>query len=316
MTSAEQAVIRTLAFNAAWGYAPTRLQLRLAFDVGNQASAGLTPPEADEALDGLVASGTVTEKFGRLALAGYAEHIQTGREREIYFPRKLRRAKRAAAFLKLLPWVRGVFLCNTTALGQAQDAGDLDLFVVCRGGAIWRTRFFSAAPLALLGMRPKAGVVDPVCLSFFVTDRCLDLAPLMFANDDPYFRHWFLSLLPLYDDGVLDEVWEANESRLLQRHPFAQAWMALSSSHVPRPASQGLPNGTVRRATCDESPTWLERQLKKLQWRKFPPTIRELANKDTRVVINDDVLKFHVDDRRQVFKDRYYEICAKHGVEA
>ena len=329
------AILRTLAYNAAWDYAPTKIQLVTSLDVGDQ---GLTErvsmADAVSAIEGLVQTGQITESRGHLALPAYATRIEEGREREIFFPRKLRRARQAAAFFKLLPWVRAVCLCNTTALGQAQDGGDLDFFVVVRAGAIWRSRFFSALPFKVLGARPGGSSgPDPICLSFFVADDALDLSSLMLEKDDPYFRHWYISLLPLYDDGVLAELWEANRPWLTTRHPLAVRWMALDSSHVARPTSQGVDGygpgtiATVRpvrlrsaslragRATIAVSPSWLERQMKKIQWRNFPEAIRQMANTDTRVVATDSVLKFHVDDRRESFKEKYYAICRESGLE-
>lgn len=169
------AIIRTLAFNAAWGYAPTRLQLIAGLDAGpvgvvgvetqnlasnpktqDFASLRINLPTVWSELDRMIREGMVIEQEARLALAPYAEQIMQGREREIFFPRKLRHARWAAAYIGRLPWVRAVCLCNTTALGQARDQGDLDFFVVAKAGTIWRTRFFAALPFKLFGARPHS----------------------------------------------------------------------------------------------------------------------------------------------------------------
>jgi hypothetical protein len=51
-----------------------------------------------------------------------------------------------------------------------------------------------------------------------------------------------------------------------------------------------------------------ETPAKRLQSKMFPERIRGMMNRDTRVVVNDDVLKFHVDDRREeitrLFRER------------
>lgn len=294
--------------NAALGYAPTRVQLLLGLDVGNIAC----PVDSTDvllALDELIRSEIVVEFQGRLALRDYEEHIERGRQNELYFPRKIRRARRTAGYLSKLPWVRAVVLCNTTALGQARDGSDLDFFVIVKTGAIWRSRFFSALPFALLNARPAVfekqnQKKDPVCLSFFITDEQLDLWGFGLPDDDPYLRHWFLSLMPLTDDGVMRHFWDQN-FELRRRHPLAKPWIALSGHDysVGGKLKYGLQN------------SWLEGFVKRLQWKRFPKIIKEMANQDTRVVVNDRILKFHVQDQREKFKQDYQRICAKYGVD-
>lgn len=303
-----ESIIRTLALNAALGYAPTRVQLLLGLDTGGS-SIGVDPKEVLGVLNELIRQSLVVESRGRLVLHDFEEQIEQGRLNELFFPRKLRRARRTAGFLSKLPWVRAVVLCNTTALGQARDGSDLDFFVIVKHGAIWRSRFFSALPFALLNARPAVfdqqnKKKDPVCLSFFITDEKLDLSDFSLSDDDPYLRHWFLSLMPLTDDGVMRHFWDQNHV-LRRRHPLAKPWMALSGHDysVGGKLKYGLQN------------SWLEGFVKRLQWKRFPKHIREMANQDTRVIINDQVLKFHVQDQREKFKQDYQKICAKYGVD-
>ena len=302
------AVLRTLAFHAAWGYAPTRLQLLLSLDVGKDA-ATINSTGQDGVflvLDELVSQGLVVEMTGRVALKSYAHQIDEGREREIFFPRKLRNARRAAAYLRRVPGVRAVCLCNTVALGQSSDKGDLDFFILTHSGVLWRTRFFAAMPFKMLGARPGARSVDPVCLSFFVSDHALDLSSLALTPDDPYFRYWLLFLLPLSDDGVLNQLWQANES-LLSRHPFAKKWIALDAPNL-HPHPQKADGRSLEKIKPERFWQWL-------QWKMFPAEIRTLANHDTRVVCNNDVLKFHVTDQRAAFRERYGNICREFEID-
>ena len=322
MDHVRSAIIRTLAFQAAWGYAPTRLQLAMMLDTGpngvemqNFASNSVNTSAVMDELERLIAENIVRERQAHVALMPYADQIEKGRSKEFYFPRKLRRARQVASYLSRLPWVRAVCLCNTTALGQARDEGDLDFFIIAKAGSIWRTRFFATLPFKLLGARPstipplnirggKEGISDPVCLSFFVTDDALDLSGFMLPEDDPYFRYWFLSLLPLTDDGVLKSLWDQNV-KIRQRHPLARQWMPLDGDDLlktAKPAQQ-----PVR--------SWLEDTLKKTQQNKFPASIKSIANQDTRVVISEQCLKFHVDDKREKYRSDYCEICQQYGIE-
>jgi hypothetical protein len=139
---------------------------------------------------------------------------------------------------------------------------------------------------------------DAACLSYFVSDDGLDLSSHALRGDDPYFRYWFLSLLPLYDDGVLQELWDRNEA-LRCRHPFAQPWMVSSDLAVSRPMIR-MPSGSVG-----------EPLLRWMQERWFPPAIHSRLNVDTTVMATDCVLKFHVTDNREQYRARYEKRCAE-----
>jgi hypothetical protein len=50
----------------------------------------------------------------------------------------------------------------------------------------------------------------------------------------------------------------------------------------------------------------LEKIAKKIQWWKISPHVKEMAALgDNRVVINDAMLKFHENDRREEFKKKF-----------
>jgi len=52
---------------------------------------------------------------------------------------------------------------------------------------------------------------------------------------------------------------------------------------------------------------FIENYLKKIQWHLFPQEIKDKVNKGKEVIINDEVLKLHVLDRREYFYQKYLE---------
>jgi len=179
------------------------------------------------ALESLLVESLVVEREGRIGLAVvFDELLESAYACERFQPRKRRRAMKVAAWLSRWNAVRFVALANTTALGDARDEGDLDFFVVVQDGTLWSTRLFLGGVFKLLGMLPSDGRTrDTVCLSYFITDKSLDLSRHLLDGDDPYYRYWFLSLLPLFDDGVGDGLWEANRV-VYRRHAAARRWIA------------------------------------------------------------------------------------------
>lgn len=303
MDQAASGLLRALCFHDAWGYPPTRVEWIASFDVGTQ---GVQPSvdvaTATQAVNDLILQGSAIEFRGRVVFPGKESLIGEHEKREAFFPRKLRRARRVAAWLSRLSGVRFVALCNTTALSHARDGGDLDFFVVTKHGTLWQTRGWATLPFKLLGRRPRTDgeVSDAVCLSFFVDDAALDLSALQIP-DDIYFRHWFLSLLPLFDDGISGELWKANVA-ITERHPFARPWVANPEVSRNRPHVR-LP-----------SSRYLDPAARRLQTRAFSTAIKSSMNQDTRVVVNDHVLKFHTEDGRVRYREEYGRQCKQYGV--
>lgn len=263
------------------------------------------PPTAPE-LDAASVSAPIELPFklvrGRVVLEGREGLIEEHERREALFPRKIRRAQIVARFLAGLTGVRFVALCNTTALAHARDEGDLDFFVITRKGTIMQTRGWSTLRFAFSRPGTHPSDRDAVCLSYFVDDSALDLSSHMLPGDDPYFRIWFLSLLPLYDDGVSADFWKANES-ILAHHPHARPWILSEDLRVHRPWWR-LPTLSFLDPIAARMHEWM-----------MSSTLKKMRNQDTRVIINEHVLKFHADDGRERFRDLARETCKKYGVE-
>ncbi len=299
MDFVETGLIRALCFFDGIGYPPTRTEWFSHWDGGVESSLPSRAALEDARIRLL---DRVQEMRGRVVFMGREALIVEHEKCEAFFPRKLRRAQSVARWLRRLEGVRFVALCNTTALMHARDKGDLDFFVVTHAGMLWQTRAWGALPFKLLRRRPEEEERDAVCLSFFVDDSALDLSLLQLPQD-VYFRHWFLSLLPLYDDGISHRLWGVNEA-VRNRHPVASPWILNPSIGVPSSILQ-LP-----------MPRVLEGLVHALQEGRFPSPIRSLLNRDTRVVADDHVLKFHVEDGREHWQKMYEERCRVYGVEA
>ena len=262
------------------------------------------PPTAAE-LDAISVPGPVEvpmrELRGRVIFDGREELIAEHERREALFPRKVRRARQVARFLAGLSGVRFVALCNTTALANARDEGDLDFFVVTRKGTVMQTRGWSTLRFVFSRPGTHASDRDAACLSYFVDDSALDLSSHMLPADDPYFRTWFLALLPLFDDGISTQLWKANAS-ILAHHPNARPWIVSEDLRVHRPWWRWptLPFLDPLAALVHEL--------------LISPTLKKMRNQDTRVIVNEHVLKFHADDGREHFRDLARETSKKYGV--
>lgn len=293
-----RALLKTLSFHEAWGHAPTLPEWISTAEIDGPVISLQLASEIQE----ILLAGDVVLNFGRYMFADSADFlIKQIRQNEMYAERKRRRAQKVVRWLTRLSAVRFVALCNTTALGHARDEGDLDFFVIARSGRIMQSRGLAVLPFKLFGLRPGSEKRDAVCLSYFISDDGLDLASHMLKPSDPYFNYWFLSLLPLYDDGISSEFWQAN-SAITKQHQLALKWIPPPDLQIAKPKLR-VP-----------SFNFLEPIAKRFQLRAFPTAIRNLMNLDSRVMVDDKVLKFHVDDRRAEYRQKYLDACLKRGL--
>ncbi len=291
------ALYRAIAFFEVVGYAPLWTECVTWMEWGPEDGEAPSAGECAAARDTLIADGALEAQGGRVARRGSMEgFMRRLRDADSVFPRKLRRACRVARHLARFADVRFVALVNTTALGVARNDSDLDFFVIVRDGGIWSTRLLSATPYRIFGRLASATAKDirpdAVCLSYFVTDANLDLSSHMLVPDDPYFRYWFLSMLPLFDDGVSRGLWEKN-GVIRENHRLARSWIPSPDIAVRAPR--------FRLAL----PRFLEPLTRRIQMKWFPSRIRDRMNRDTAVIVNDRVLKFHVDDAREKYREEY-----------
>lgn len=264
----------------------------------SEEGALLPSPALSEIVSALHASGAQC-KNGYWFLPGREAIVATRQRRHRMSEAKFRRARRAARLMSMLPSVRMVAVCNSLALANADRESDIDLFVVARPGTLWSTRLLLVGALALLGMRPGSrSHADKICMSFFVSEDALDLQPFMHRPDDTYLRYWIASLVPLHDAGGI-----------MPRFLAANDWVA-----------ERVPGATSPRRAVSVTRVWslpvdallrlLDPAARALQRMVFPQRIRNAAPGDIAVVVNDDVLKFHVDDRRGEFERRFRERVA------
>ncbi|KKW34144.1 hypothetical protein A3D69_01405 [Candidatus Uhrbacteria bacterium RIFCSPHIGHO2_02_FULL_54_11] len=293
MSDLEKDILRTVLWFSLFAYPPT------AFEVWKW----MLRPSASRTLFDVVFALASSKELHTLLLEDEGVYVLRDsttssalrRERFGDAVRKMERVRRAVGYLKRIPFVRGVGVCNTLSWMQTTPESDIDLFIIVREGSLWTTRLLSVLPFKLLRARPGERVRDPFCFSFFLSDASLNLETLALPGGDPYLAYWTKSIIPVFDrDGVFEEFQRAN----------AWTWDVLSQAHARGVVCDG---SRARRA-----PDWLERTASKLQQRQFPETITQMANRDSRVVVSDAMLKFHANDRRELFRDRFADSCEIH----
>jgi hypothetical protein len=123
--------------------------------------------------------------------------------------------------------------------------------------------------------------------------------------NDPYLSYWLAFLEPIYGQKCYTEFWQAND---WLRDFFPNA-LPKEPAKIRRVEDNKLSlavkkiKGYIFNGALGD---WIEQVVKDLQWQKISPRVKGMAAAaDTKVVINDVMLKFHENDRRKFFRDEF-----------
>ncbi len=299
MNRTESAIFRTVSWYALFDYPLTRDELYTwMFQNGEETSRG----EIDRTLEtSMVLRAECVQEGAYIGRKGTSGLAQVRDERTHDAIRKFARVHRAVQYLKRVPGVIGIAAGNTLAFSHTRESSDIDLFVITKPGQLWSSRLLCVAPFILTRERPGVKTRDPFCFSFFASEDALNLERLSIPGGDPYLAVWARSLVPVYDAGGVFE-----------RFHKLNVW---TNRFIPQAAGRALHPTVSAGVPVWKFPKFIpETWARKLQERRFPQPIRDLLNKDSRVIANEEYLKFHDQDRREEYRDQWLEECRIHGV--
>ncbi|MEK7618733.1 MAG: hypothetical protein AAB416_00645 [Patescibacteria group bacterium] len=307
----EHAIVSTIAYYDLFEYPLTLLELWQYLIA--PAPASVTPGDIAEALE---ESALLTEHIqsdhGFYFLKGREGILRVRRDRSTIAVRKIRCARAFARLAAAVPFVRFIGVCNTVGLRHASEESDIDFLVIAQGGALWLVRACTTTLAHLLGVRPhqRGRMKDTMCLSFFLSDAAFNLEssalPERGGVHDVYLAAWTGHITPLFDErDTFSRLHDANRwtsvhrpnmhaiqpphSAMVQLWPIAR-WIKRLGEVVLSPLLSFFE---------DASRTW--------QLSILPRELKELMNRDTRVVLRDTMLKLHHNDRREEIRSAWVE---------
>lgn len=197
-----------------------------------------------------------------------------------------RRVERYGRWLRFVPGVRMVAVCNNLAFGAVRAGSDIDLFVVARRGQLFTARLLITLFLQLCGVRRHGRkVAGRFCLSFFIDDSDLSLERIA-LEEDVYLAFWIATLKPVVDDGVSAEFLNANQ------------WVRDLLAFEPEISAAAIrPRGL-------QFFSFFERWVRAWQLRRARRKMVG-AGAEASLVVNEHMLKFHNLDRRELYRDSW-----------
>lgn len=258
----------------------------------------------------------ITCTLGMWHLTGRDALISEHTERSVHIPQKLKKLTKAAKLMSYVPFVRAVFVCNTFAFNAADSDSDIDVFIIVKSGHMWTARIMTTFLMSVFRLRrTRKRIKDQICLSFYLADRMLNISKFKIKND-VYLSYWLWTLIPVYDpDHLANSILRANQELL---SPFF-----LHSRHIEPVLTIPFHRHTAKKILArimelifqGERGRWLENMVRAPQRRKIMRNTSSLVHaKDTRVVVNDSVLKFHENDRRALYRDEWNKRLEEMGI--
>jgi hypothetical protein len=247
------------------------------------------------------------EKDGFYFLQGRENILAERTEKYLFAERKYKKVMTLARLFSFFPFIKMISICNDLGYSNAPDGSDIDLFVVSSRQRIWLTRFLITGFLKLFKMRPGENSRDAICPSFFVDEDNINLEKLALKDelgetDDPHFSYWACQISPiLQKEDFNKQFGEENKwvNKFLPNASVAKelpARRCISISPITEYLEKIL-QGFIG--------DWLEKKAKKIQLKVMPENLKQLANKNTNVVITDSILKFHTHDSRENLRNKF-----------
>lgn len=243
----------------------------------------------------------IEARKGFYFLKGRQEIIDVRQARYNTTDKKIKKTIRFGKLLKFIPGIKMIAVSNQIGSHNMRESSDIDLFIITEKDRIWMTRFFCVFITKILGLRPTPkNQKDKICLSFFISEEDLDLEKYKFINNDVYFHYWLAGLVPIYDVYGLYRVLIEKNDWLIK---FLPNW---NMSSVAYRRDVGSCPKNLYNKTFNYLFGLFSGSYKKIQLKILPKELRNIMNKDTRVVINDKVLKLISNDRRELYAQKYH----------
>jgi len=199
-------------------------------------------------------------------------------------------------YLRFIPGVQAVAVCNSHSLETDNNTSDIDLFIVLKKQLFFTGRLLISLYFQLLKLRRHDEYVkNRFCLSFFISDDHLNLKSIL-LNHDIYFYFWFRTLqwyiIPESFSNWQQKWWNKNHS-----------WLKFKPKQLfmkPTWQKRSKPSPLLQKLLELTEPINKKLQLKRAQSKNI-----ELGE-PRGVIIKPGLLKFHVVDKRPEINKKFW----------
>lgn len=191
----EDAILATLAYYDGLDYPLSAFELyRYLINPGRlkpyiESLEAITPKDVYEAIEELLGRGAIMQENGFYFLKGRAGLSALRLEREKISAQKWRRCLNRAYWLQIVPWIRGMFVSGSLALGTTSSESDFDVLVLVKSGRLYLARLFLSGIASLIGARRtryETVAPDKFCFNHYLTTSTLNIKHESLYNAQTY----------------------------------------------------------------------------------------------------------------------------------
>lgn len=226
----------------------------------------------------------IEKKRGMYFLKGKKELVKQRIKRDKLSVLKIKRLGRTVWFLRLVPFVRAIFITGRLAMKNAKFGSDWDVLVVLKGKRIWTGRTLITLFSHILGKRRHHNKTkDRVCLNYFITTNSLEI-----RNKDLFSANEYSFCIPIFDSNKYFEKFQIKNSWIKKYKPN---YCLTEVSHLKKVEETAFSKSM--RNILEKIFDWdfLEKFLRKIETKKIennPNTKKE----DSLIVADDKALIF------------------------
>jgi hypothetical protein len=224
---------------------------------------------------------------------------------------KFKKAKRVAKIFSVIPFIQLIAIGNFIPENNTKKESDIDFFIVTKKNRIWVTRAICVALIIILKLRPtKKNKRNKICLTFYTTDQALSFKNLILPKNegvgDLYLFYWIATLYPLYN---IDKTYE----KFIKENSWLKNYLPNLLPVIPSQKRRVDSKFKCFILQVFNFNFW-EKFTKKIQLKILPSNLKNMANYDTRVILNDSMLKFHDQDSRKEYQNKFITTLQKYEI--
>ncbi len=283
-------VLKTLLYSDIFDYPLKKEEIYL-FLISNKKTS-LKAIEKD-----LEKTKEINFKKGFYFLKGKEKLIVIRKKREKNSLIKLRKAKKIAKKLSLIPTIKFIGISGNLALKNSDKRDDIDFFIVSSRNTIWISRFLVVLVLRALGVYRKRGeekVSNKICTNMFIDEENLAFSR---KRKNLFTAHELIQLLPVID-----------KEHIYQKILFKNKWVL-----------DYLPNSFSKIEFINTLFTKNENKKKNIFLSIFNtilkiPQVLYMQKHKTKEEISDKILAFHPFDHKDYVLETYGKKLQKYGL--
>lgn len=240
-------------------------------------------------LDSLVASKKLVEQNGFYALPAREELIPLRQNNYLFGLKRERLIRRYLLLAKHFPFVRGIALAGSQALGQQRANSDIDLLILTDSRFMWTARTLLSFWFQILGVRRHGNkIANRFCLNHYLANpREVD------AERNLYKAMEYLKLRLLVYPETIRQFQIANQRWIKQFFPNA-------NFHILPKTTQSFWQKFTEQVYNNVIGKFLEQLLRSWQEKRI--------DQDQFVFIREDELSFHPESKHFALLQNFFQV--------